>query len=73
MAQPAHGANGGWATNRPVGGQGRTPTIGQKQLRGKMVNLIKAGNIKRPQLCTVNNNEGRTRRTVGNIDRKEKL
>ena len=33
--------------NRPVGSSGRTPITGQKWLRGKMVNLIMAGSIKR--------------------------
>ena len=57
MAWPAQGSGGGWAANRLVGNPGRTPTIGQKWLRGKMVNLITAGSIKRPQLNTVNNNK----------------
>ena len=35
----------GWAANRPMGGQGRTPITGQKQLRGKIVNLITANSI----------------------------
>ena len=47
MAQPAQGTGGGWATSRLVGGQGKTLIIGQKKLRGKMVNLITAGNIKK--------------------------
>ena len=54
MAQPAQGTGGGWATSRLVGGQGKTPIIGQKQLRGKMVNLNTAGNIKKSKLCTMN-------------------
>jgi len=44
---PTQGSGGGWAASRPVGGQGRAPTTGQKQLRGKMVNLIMAGSIKK--------------------------
>ena len=47
MAQLAQDSGGGWAASRPVGGQERTPTTGQKQLRGKMVNLITAGSIKK--------------------------
>ena len=48
MAQLAQGSGGSWAASRLVGGQGRTPTTDQKQLRGKMINLIMAGSIKRP-------------------------
>ena len=55
MAQPAQGSGGGWAASRPVGGQEKTPITSQKQLRGKMVNLITASSIKKFQLCTVNN------------------
>ena len=34
-ARPAQVSGDGWATKRPVGGLGRTPILGQKQLRGK--------------------------------------
>ena len=47
MAQLAQDSGGGWAASRPVGGQERTPTTGQKQLRGKRINLITAGSIKK--------------------------
>ena len=47
MAQLAHDSGGGWAASRPVGGQERTPTTSQEQLRGKMINLITAGSIKK--------------------------
>ena len=48
MAQPAQDSGGDWATSKPVGNPGRTPTTGQKWLRGKMVNLITTSSIKRP-------------------------
>ena len=35
MAQPTQCSGGGWATSRPVGSLGMTPTTGQKQLMGK--------------------------------------
>ena len=47
MAQPAQGSGGGWAASRPVGGQEKTPITSQKQLRGKMVNLITTSSIKK--------------------------
>ena len=49
MAQPAQVSDGGWVASRLVGGQERTLTTGQRQLRDKMVNLITTGSIKRPQ------------------------
>ena len=48
MAQLAQGSGGGWSASRLVGGPGRTPITGQKYLRGKTVNLIMAGSIKKP-------------------------
>ena len=36
-ARPAQVSGDGWASKRPVGGLGRTPIPGQKQLRGKRV------------------------------------
>ena len=45
MAQLTQGSGGGWAANRPVGGQGRTRTIGQKVVRGKMINFIMVSSI----------------------------
>ena len=41
------------------------------KLRGKMINLITAGSIKRPQLYTVNKT-GEQGKTVGNIETREK-
>ena len=37
MAQLAQVSGDGWAADRPVGGLGRTPIPGQRQLRGKIV------------------------------------
>ena len=54
MAQPVQGSGAGQVASRPMGSPKRTPTTGQKQLRGKMVNLIMVGSIKRPQPCIVN-------------------
>ena len=45
MVQPTQDSDGGWAANRPVGGQGRTLTIGQKVVRGKMINFIMVSSI----------------------------
>ena len=70
MAQLVQDSGGGWATSRPVGGQEKTPTTGQKQLRGKMVNLITAGSIKKSQMCIVNNNR-RTRKNNRKHRKKE--
>ena len=48
VVRPTQSSGDGWAANRPVGGLGRTPTPGQKYLRGKTVKLITASSIKRP-------------------------
>ena len=48
MAQLAQGSGGGWSVSRLVGSPRRTLITGQKYLRGKTVNLIMAGSIKRP-------------------------
>ena len=37
MAQLAQVSGDGWAADRPMGGLGRTPIPGQRQLRGKLV------------------------------------
>ena len=37
MAWPTQVIGDGWAANRPMGGLGRTPTSGQKRLKGKIV------------------------------------
>ena len=37
VARPAQVSGNDWAANRPVGGLGRTPTLSQKLLRGKIV------------------------------------
>ena len=37
VAWPAQVSGDGWATDRPMGGLGRTPIPGQKQLRGKTI------------------------------------
>ena len=66
VVRPAQGSGGDQATNRPMGNLGRTPTTGEKQLRGKMVNIIMAGSIKRPQSCTVNNNNEEQEKTHKN-------
>ena len=39
MAQLAQVSGDGWAVDRPVGGLGRTPIPGQRQLRGKIVKI----------------------------------
>ena len=54
LAWLAQGRGGGWAASRLVASLRRTPTIGQKLLRGKMVNPITTNSIKRSQPCTVN-------------------
>ena len=72
MAQLAQDSGGGWAASRPVGGQERTLTTGQKQLRGKMVNLIIASSIKRPWLCIISNN-GRTRKNSRKHRKKREI
>ena len=48
MVQLVQGSGGGWTASRPVGSSRRTPTKGQKWLRGKTVNLTMTGSIKRP-------------------------
>ena len=48
MVRLTQSSGDGWAANRPVGGLGRTPTPGQKYLKGKTVKLITASSIKRP-------------------------
>ena len=40
MARPAQVSGDSWAANRPVGGLGRTPIPGQKQLRDKIVKYL---------------------------------
>ena len=37
VARPEQISDDGWTADRPVGGLGRTPTLGQKRLRSKMV------------------------------------
>ena len=37
MAWPTQVSGDGWAADRPVGGLGKTPVLGQRQLRGKTV------------------------------------
>ena len=37
MARPAQASGDGWVADRLVGGLGKTPTPGQKRLRGKIV------------------------------------
>ena len=76
MAQPAQGSGGFWAASRPVGGQEKIPITSQKQLRGKMVNLITASSIKKFQLCIVNNKkreeEGKNKREERKHRKKQK-
>ena len=57
VARPAQGSGDGWATDKPVSGLGRIPTLGQKQLRGKTVKPITVGSIKGPWLCIVGKEE----------------
>ena len=47
VARLAQSSDDGWATDRLVGGLGRTPTPSQKKLRGKTIKLITTGSIKR--------------------------
>ena len=37
VARPVQVSGDDWTADRPMGGLGRTPTPGQKQLRGKIV------------------------------------
>ena len=53
-----------------MGSSGRTPTTGQKWLRGKTENLTMAGSIKWPYACTMKQQRGRT---VRNIETKREI
>ena len=52
LAQPAQVSGDGWAANKPINGLGRTPILGQKQL--------KVGSIKRALAV---HSKGKRRRT----------
>ena len=65
MARPAQDSGDGWTIDKPVDSLGRTPTPGQKYLRGKTVKRITAGSIKRPQLCTVRGKKQKKKKKKG--------
>ena len=62
MAQPTQCSSGGQAIGRLVGNPGRTPTIGQKRLRGKNGKSCHGRQYKKPQTCTVKQEQGGKRK-----------
>ena len=65
VARPAQISDGGQATNRPVGGLGRTPTPRQKRLRGKIIKTQSQQTVQKgPQPCTIKKNITTPQRTT---------
>ena len=70
MARPTQCSGGGQANGKPVDSLERTPTTGQKQLRGKNGKSYHDRQYKRPWMCTVKNIEKQGGK--GNYNGKEK-
>ena len=70
MARPTQCSGSGWVAGRPVGSLGRTPTTGQKQLRGKNGKSCHGRQYKKD--IDVHNKQGwNNKRTITTTKKKE--